>query len=423
MKLKNTFLIGIIAMAGLSSCVSESLNLDKKNDKVETAKGYMKLDVSQINPQATRALTEVSNYPVKVYDAQGNVAASYDAVSQVPSTVIMPVGTYNVESHTPGVIEKKMSYPYYKGDKGMEIVQNLTTQVEVVCKMQNSRIQVAYDADFLNTFESWTITLDDGSDVALTFSNTDGNTPAPVYWYFEDNVTELTLNFRAVTKSGSTVSARRTLTKDSAAESYDTDENFTGGDAIVINLTPTENTEGQVVGINVTATVTFEETSGNATLDVTDAGLQEDPNQGGGDELQGDVPITLNLPQNMTVSAATDKSLGDTDIKCDNGIKSIKVTIVSSSDEMVESLQDLNTNYGVNFLTGAEIVDNQSVVQLFNDLNQPLSVPAQGDIDYTFPIGNFFGLLGFLSGQHTFNMVVEDMNGNKKNGSLTLTVE
>ena len=90
---------------------------------------------------------------------------------------------------------------------------------------------------------------------------------------------------------------------------------------------------------------------------------------------------------------------------------------------MIESLADLNTNYGVNFIAGAEIVDNQSVVQLFNDLNQPLSVPAMGDKDYTFPIGNFFGLLGFLSGQHTFNMTVEDMQGNKKNGVLVLTVE
>ena len=90
---------------------------------------------------------------------------------------------------------------------------------------------------------------------------------------------------------------------------------------------------------------------------------------------------------------------------------------------MIESLSDLNTNYGVDFIGGAEIVDNSDVVQLFADLNQPLSVPSQGDIDYTFPIGNFFGLLGFLSGEHTFNLVVEDMDGNKKSGKLILTVD
>ena len=423
MKLKNTFLVGIIAMAGLSSCLSEDLD---KGSKADVAKGRMALDVSLLQPEATRAQTEVTNYPVKIYDAQGAVVESYEAVSQVPSAVVLPVGNYTVESHTPGVIEKKMSYPFYLGNKEIEILQNITTQVAVICKMQNSRIHVSYDADFLSTFESWTITLDDGSGTALSFSNEDGNTPAAIYWYFdpEDDVTELTLNFRAVTKTGSTVSARRTLTKDSAAETYDTDENFTGGDAIEINFTPTENTEGQVTGINITATVTFEEITGEATLDVTDAGLKDDDNQGGsGNEPQPEVPITLNLPSDMTVSAATDKSLGDTYIKCDKGIKSIKVNIVSTSDEMVESLQDLNTNYGVNFITGAEIVDNQSVVQLFNDLNQPLSVPTQGDIGYTVPIGNFFGLLGFLSGQHTFNMVVEDMEGNKKTGKLTLTVE
>ena len=125
----------------------------------------------------------------------------------------------------------------------------------------------------------------------------------------------------------------------------------------------------------------------------------------------------------MTVSASTDPALGDTYIAADAGIKSIKVSIASSSDEMIESLGDLNSNYGVDFVGGAEIVENQNVVQLFTDLGQELTVPNSGDTSYTFPIGNFFMLLAFLPGEHTFNLVVEDMNGNKKNGVLTLTVE
>ena len=221
------------------------------------------------------------------------------------------------------------------------------------------------------------------------------------------------------------MAARNELTKSQTEEQYDGDLTyFTGGDALNINFTPVESTTGKVTAIAINATVTFTETSSSMTLEVTDSGTLEEPETPTPGPTPGDdTSITLNLPNNMTVNAATEKSLGDTYIKCDNGIKSIKVSIESTSSEMIESLGDLNTNYGVDFVGGAEIVDNSDIVQLFNDLGQPLSVPAQGDVDYTFPIGNFFGLLGFLSGEHTFNLVIEDMNGNKKNGTLILTVE
>lgn len=74
-------------------------------------------------------------------------------------------------------------------------------------------------------------------------------------------------------------------------------------------------------------------------------------------------------------------------------------------------------------MSGAEIVDNQNVVTLFNDLQQPLSVPSQGDKSYNFPIGNFFDLLQVLQGEHTFYLNVTDMTGASKAGSVSITVE
>ena len=421
MKLKYLLLAGFTAVAALSACVSENQDIEGTG---YADKGRMSLSVNRAEPMQTRATSVVTNYPVILYDAEGRVLDSWNTVEEVPNPYVLSVGNYSVESHTPGILKKKMDTPYYKGTAAVEIIKDNTTNVEVTCKMQNSPITLNYDADFLSVFTSWSITLDDGSETALAFTKEDGNTTATTYWLFEGEVDELVLNFRGTTKEGSTVSARNTLTKNQAAQHYDGDlQHFTGGDALVINFTPVESTAGKVVSITINATVTFTETETTVGLEVTDNGNLE-PTPGTGGETGGDdTSITLNLPNNMTVNAATDKSLGDTYIKCDNGIKSIKVSIESTSDEMLESLGDLNTNYGVDFIGGAEIVGNQSVVQLFNDLNQPLSVPAVNDADYTFPIGNFFGLLGFLSGEHTFNMVVEDMNGNKKNGKLVLTVE
>ena len=422
MKLRYSLLTGTLAIAALTACVSE--NHDFEGNGAD-GKGYMALNVTHVEPPATRAVTPVTDYPVTLYPAGGSKVDSWDAVSLVPAKYTLAVGNYSVESHTPGIIQKKMTTPYYQGTADLKIEKEITTNVNVVCKMKNSPISLHYDADFLSVFTAWTITIDDGGDMALVFSNADGTTPAPVYWHFEEKVEKLVLNFRGTTQEGSTVAARNELTKSQAEEQYDGDLTyFTGGDALNINFTPVESTTGKVTAIAINATVTFTETSSSMTLEVTDSGTLEEPETPTPGPTPGDdTSITLNLPNNMTVNAATEKSLGDTYIKCDNGIKSIKVSIESTSSEMIESLGDLNTNYGVDFVGGAEIVDNSDIVQLFNDLGQPLSVPAQGDVDYTFPIGNFFGLLGFLSGEHTFNLVIEDMNGNKKNGTLILTVE
>lgn len=415
---KTSLLVGALSVVALTSCVSE--NLDFGNDEM----GVLALSVDIAQPQS-RAITEVTSYPVVIYDAEGNVKFSYNSVEEVPATIRTGVGNYTAESHTPGGLEKKMSYPYYKGVKDFEILRNSTSEVEVTCTMQNSQIVVNYNGDFMDVFTSWEITLSDGDGAALSFTNTSSSAPV-YYWFGENGAEELTFNFRGTTADGSTVVHRRTLTPSSADSGYDNDqEKFCGGETLTLNITPAESEDGKISSITINANVTFTETNETVDVVVVDKSNMDDP---GNDPTPGPGPgddggIILNLPQNMTVNAATDKSLGDTYIKCDNKIKSIKVAIVSTSDEMIESLNDLNTNYGVNFISGAEIVDNQSVVQLFNDLNQPLSVPSLGDTDYTFPIGNFFGLLGFLSGQHTFNMVVEDMEGHTKNGVLVLTVE
>ena len=415
---KTSLLVGALSVVALTSCVSE--NLDFGNDEM----GVLALSVDIAQPQS-RAITEVTSYPVVIYDAEGNVKFSYNSVEEVPATIRTGVGNYTAESHTPGGLEKKMSYPYYKGTKNFEILPNTKSEVEVTCTMQNSQIVVNYNGDFMDVFTSWEITLSDGDGAALSFTNTSSSAPV-YYWFGENGAEELTLNFRGTTADGSTVVARNTLTPSQASSGYDNDqENFCGGETLTLNFTPAESEDGSISSVTINANVTFTETNETVDVVVVDKSNMDDP---GNDPTPGPGPgddggIILNLPQNMTVNAATDKSLGDTYIKCDNKIKSIKVAIVSTSDEMIESLNDLNTNYGVNFISGAEIVDNQSVVQLFNDLNQPLSVPSLGDTDYTFPIGNFFGLLGFLSGQHTFNMVVEDMEGHTKNGVLVLTVE
>ena len=426
MKLKYTYLTGILAAAMLTACSSENIGTEPASGDT----GMMTVNVQTIEPQATRANTQVYDFPVIVKDAEGSTVKSYDRADAVPSSVTLGVGNYTVESHTPGDIEKRMDKPYYAGSADMEIMKGLTTNVDVICKMLNSSIKLNYDADFIGLFTSWTITIDDGSETALSFTNEDGNDPTEVYWYFENEPATLTLQFKGTTNAGATINATRQLSKDDTAvqQHYDDDKaNFGGGDKIVINFSPVESTSGNVTEIVINADVTFAENPEIIIpVDVTDAKLTpgEDPNDGDDPTPAGN--ITLNLPAPISYpflgAATVDKSLGDTYIAATKGLKSIKVKLSSTSEEMVASVSELNTNYGVDFLGGAEIVGNQDVVTLFQDLNQPLSVPAEGDTEYTFPIGNFFDLLQVLAGEHTFQLTVTDMDGNTKSGQVVITI-
>lgn len=421
----NIFKISLMSSAiglGLSSCVSEELpsGLERKEN------GSMSINVDMLRPSSTRTV-ETKDFPVKITSTKDNtLIKSYDKASEVPNKITLPVGNYFAEAHTPGELQKIMTTPYYKGRDDFEILQGINTKSTVTCKMANGSFKVKYSDEFASAFATWTISIDDGTESVIQFTNEDGLTPATIYMTFEENVNFLTTNFKGTTTSGNKISTSNKLTKKQASEQYDNDdEYFSGGDAIVINFSPVESTEGDITGITLNANISFEETEKWYDMEVTDKGAGGDNDNPGGGNTGGDSStITLDLPSNMIVDASTDPSLGDTYIYAENGIQSITVGITSTSPEMIASLQDLAENYeGVDFLSSTEIVENQTVVTLFNDLGQSLDVPTKGQESYTFPIGNFFLLLAFLPGEHTFSLTVTDMNGNSKSGSLTLTVE
>lgn len=418
MKYAKIICTGMLAATALASCVSEDIPTGKSGE------GTMALNVDLLKPQATRADINTDKFPVIIYDSNNNTVKSYDQLANMPKLVPLSVGEYTVKAHTPGDMKKIMTTPYYSGVDTVEILKDINTKADVVCRMANGSFTIRYANDFTSSFSSWNITIDDGGTSALHFSDADGHTPAIVYMAFEENVDKLTVNFKGKTTSGNVINTSNILTKQQASEKYDEDNaNFSGGDAIVINFTPVASIEGQITGITLTADIRFEEYDDWVDMEVEDKGgntpvIPDEP----GDEGE----ITLNLPAPISIplfdASGVDTSLGDTYIAASAGIKSLTVRIESTSEDMVTSLGELGEQYGVDFLSGAEVVNNQSVVSLFESLGQTLSVPTAGDKEYNFPIGNFFTFLCVLEGEHTFYLTVTDMNGNTKSGSVVATV-
>lgn len=421
MKFQHTFLIGIMSMMGLTSCLSEAF------DGAESAKDQGTLEVSvDLQQPAARAVSEVTDFPVTIFDANGKELYSYQTVTAVPKSITLQVGNYTVESHTPGAIRKEMATPYYIGSKDVEILKNVTSPVDVICKMANSQINVSYTSDFKSTFTSWDITISDGSETALSFLNTTTNNS--VYWWFGENgAKELTVNFRGTTTTGNTVAGRFILTKDNADSVYDDDTDyFCGGEIINLTFDPTDATDGVVSSVTISADVSFVETNETITIGVVDVPtfVDPDPTPGpGGDDNN----ISLTLPAPITLASAdamfADPSTGDVVISAEAGIKSITVKVNSSSDDMMEQLGEVANQYdGVDLVGGCEVVGNQNLVAFLASLQKTIVVPAVGDKNYTFPVGQFYGFLGLLPGEHNFTLTVTDMDGNKKSGNVKVTI-
>ena len=420
MNISKKILLGSFVGFVFASCVNEGFST--------TEVGSMSLRVDKVAPAATRAV-ETADFPVTVYSLSSNqVVASYKRADEAPAKIKMNTGEYYAEAHSPLQLKKIMDVPYYAGCDTFEILQNINTISNVICRMANGSITVRFSDDFMTVFKSWTININDGRELSITYIyDQDGFLPSTRYVLFDDNVKELNVQFFGVTEKGNRISTANILTKRQASEQYDSDnECFSGGDCIVLNFTPVESTSGDITGLTITANIQFEESEENFELEVEDkitaggGGSDDDEELSGGDSDA----ITLNLPADMVVSAATDPALGDTYIAAEHGIKSILVKMSSTSDAMMASLADLAGNYdGVDFVEGAEVVENQEMVRLFGDLGQTLAVPSVGDVEYVFPIGNFFGLLAFLPGEHSFTLTIIDVQGGIKNGKLKLIVE
>lgn len=436
MKLNKNIFVSISILLGLSSCVSEDMKVNEKNGK-----GNLMLEISALEPTSTRATINTDNFAVELCNAEGTQLKAWEKVTDVEKSIVLPTGKYIVKSHMKGTCPKKSYEPFYSGEEEVEIFKGESTKAEVTCTMENTRFQFNLSDKFLSNFAEWTITIDDGTGLGLSSvwngnNNEDGTKPQAVYVKLADNTKTLSINYRAVTKDGNTVNGNYSIQKSAASESYQDDqENFSGGDALVLNFNPTASSTGTVDGIVINGHVSWNTIDGQEiTVEVEDAnsntggngnneGGEQGGSQGGGDASDA---VTLNLPQPITLSDDTDPSLGDVNISCPAGIKSILVTVTSTSDGeegMMGQLAEVANQYdGVDLVNGCEVVGNTALVDFLEGLGQEISVPSEGDKSYTFPIGNFFAFLGILPGDHNFTLTVTDMNGVKNSGTVTVTV-
>ena len=387
--------------------------------------GALELGVSVKQPVSQTRATEVTtnNFPVTIQGTSAevtDVVKEYATVDEVPSSITVPVGQYTVTSHTPGTLEKKMENPYYSGSTNITVSKGITSEVDVVCRMANSRIQMKYGNDFKEAFSSWTITIDDGTETALAYTESDQN-PAPIYWHFGDNITAITVNIKAVTTKGNTVTERRVFQKKDAAEQYEeVGDAFTGGDALEINMGTVESSTGELTGITITANITFENESESVEIPTTN------PDEGGDSGTEPPTGDGINITEPAGNSFLTDGvdinngAFPDKEIKIlmsvPDGIQNLYVKVETTNSVF----EGMVAGMGLTAENGLDLTSQEAIDQALGNL---FPLPEAGQTNYSFTLSEtLLYLLKDFDGEHQFMLTVIDKNNQQASATLTVRV-
>lgn len=427
MKPLHTFLLGTAAILSLASCELKNELSGSLVNKEDT--GAIELGVSVKQPvsqtRADASEIDTNTYPVVIQgtsDGVTDVIYEYNTLSEMPASIIVPVGQYTISSHTPGTLEKQMATPYYAGSTDITVSKDIASKTDIVCRMANSRIQLNYGEDFKEAFSQWTITVNDGSEMALAYTQENLN-PTPIYWHFGDNVTFITVNIRAVTTAGNTVSASQSFRKSDATENYEeVGDAFTGGDALEITMGTVTSSTGDLEGININTNITFEDSSESVEIPTHDP----DPDPTPEPPVTGET-ISITEPEgNSYLTNGVDLAYGTTDypespvvinMSVQNGIQNmfVKVNTTNSTFEMAAGLMGLTSGNGLDLAS-----DDAA------DLGSLFALPQINDTIYSFTLND--ALLSLLMngpgyvGEHKFTLTVIDKNNQQKSAILTIRV-
>ena len=440
----------LLALLACSSCQLQDDLFGKKTETTEL--GSLELSVLANAPLSMTTKAEVTkgdavntdDFEVLIQGEEqtdGSVfSRQYSKVKEMPTTIQLAVGNYKITSNTPGELKKRMSSPYYAGDTELTITKDVTSNASVTCTMKNSRIQIQYSDEFKSTFQKWMVTMDDGSDSALGFTQDDAM--EDIYWAFGEGVSQVRVNIQATTYDGNVVRDSRTFTKSMVTEGYGdvNSDDFTGGDALVLDFkpaAPSTPTTSQVTGINVSLFITFSEYKEQIQIPVSDKEVDQPTNPPSETEDPSDpntpevAAPTINLPADFTYSISGNPAKpanADAVLNTPAGLKSALVKIETNNAAFTTTLQDAAFDQAGALLTGAELIGNQAMQTLFDSIGlkesdgPPKQTPVAGGTTSTFPIAAFFTFLDLFTGTHKFHLTLIDSNNQQVTKTLTVTI-
>lgn len=398
---------GCLLMMGLASCEMKDEILGNKKDPGEM--GVMNLSVvvdARSNDVLTKAgdgtqeggdvsvpAVSATGYAVEISNGEGLYkTVTYDATN--PS-VELPVGDYTLYAHAQD--EPKETEAYYGGRASLKVEKGKQTDASVVCKMENTKIQLVYTTEMQSSFKNWEITVTAGSkSKILSYSGTNFvQQPDAFFWTLDEGVKEVRVSFVGTNKDDKAVRESRVITKPATAE----DPDWLGGDALRIDVKPgaydPANPNG-VLGIEISAEVRWSGVEDSVDVPVVDDGGNTDPEVPEEPEVPGDdSDVKITLPQQRyTLPADLSKNNDVVIFNASRGLASLKVIIKPGNDSFKNALSFVENALNANFSNGVELIGNKDFESQMGLVVSGITVPEKvGVTTYSFPIGKFFDVL------------------------------
>lgn len=425
--------VAAAAFAGLTSC-SDTWT----NDLAEEEKGTLntasilasvntyeaeKEDAQGAKAPESRAVTDLSPFIVEVVKSDGSKVASWTYATMPPAPTFA-VGTYTVrvKSHNPQPVEWEK--PYYAGEQQFQIKANDVTDVDpIVCTLANVRVSIEVTEALKKA---------SAGDVKITFTGEPGvdlefapDETRSGYFAYTEGLSTMKVHFE-----GTVSGAREDFTH--VLKDIQPGQHRLVKFALRINPNPPADETGNIEipegeGVMVDCGVSTYEVDGTVSSkeDVIDDSGRPGQEEGGDDPKPDDPDdkaitfssSTLDLEgANMAEEFGEEEGLKPAvvDIHSENGVKSLKVKIIS--DFLTEDMLS-----GIGLTSQFDLADPGEYAEGLAGLGFPSADEVNGAHDLQFNITKFIPLI-FEEGDHKFEITVTDSKGLVKTMVLLIRV-
>ena len=390
MKLYKILFAGLGFLATFASC---ELKDEIKGGTNSTDKmGMLAVDLALQSATAniTKADGLEQSFPVEIYagDAAYLIFATYKDLKEEAvangGAIALPEGTYRIVAHTAGELPAQSAEAYYSGQEIVDIVQGVTSNVNISCKMQNIKFQLYYTAEFLTKFSSWSVIIAGGDADGLikVFDETQTD-PAPFFFKPIANMSVMTLTIQAThAVSGNSISKTYTIDKSQAQNKDEVDSPyFTANDFIKVTLNPGEDPTVEEpdapsgAAFDVKVDLGWEDRDDTIQIPVEeeDTSVTDPDPVVPGEGMPSlsceyfDTPVTYSMEKEDWPASA------DVIMDVPNGIKSVIVTITGGNSGFASVMEEMS------FDKGLELVGNQMINELFGGLGLSVGSPSTND--------------------------------------------
>ena len=100
----------------------------------------------------------VSNYSVEISQGE-KVVTSYEKYSDMPTSIDLESGTYQLKAFLGELLPAKFEAPYFAGTTKFQVEANKKTSASVTCALANTKVSVSYSEDFREAYPDYSLSM------------------------------------------------------------------------------------------------------------------------------------------------------------------------------------------------------------------------------------------------------------------------